>query len=147
VISGTVVGRAMVAVKEWQDCPVCGGNNDDSCDACDDMGGRLVETGEMREEDVHMIPWIIEDIAMGDRSQFVEVGEIPGNLFAVGAPDAFVSMESAGANTEIRFRVRYTGDKPEGEIFRAALIGTTIGEGGLSKRSILPICSGVEIVA
>lgn len=153
MISGTVIGRAMVAVKEWRDCPVCGNEYDEDrdyehvhCTACDDLGGELVETGEMREEDVRVVPWIIEDILIGGHEQFAQAGEVPGDMFAVGAPDAFVSLDAAQAGTEIRFRVRYTGDKPQGEIFRAALMGRTFDEHGQARMSVLSICSGVEIV-
>jgi len=154
VISGIVVGKRMVPVREFVACAACAkrgaelGEDDDTyCDACEDMGGTMVETGEQREEDVRVIPWTIEDISIGGVAQFAPGTEVPGDIFSSDMTDARVQMDTAGPGAEIRFRVRYTGDKPGGERFRAALVGRAVGEDGLPRMAVLPIDSGVEIVA
>jgi hypothetical protein len=145
VISGVVVGRHMVAVRDWIECPRCEDRGTEHCEACDDAGGTMIETGEQREENVMHVPWIIENIEIRGRSQFTSDESLPGDLFSAQSLDPAVSFDSAEPGSEIRFRVRYTGDKPGGERFIAALIGTTRDKNGLIGRAVLPIHSSVEI--
>ena len=148
IISGTVIGREMVPAKVWQPCPHCTDDEESyGCASCDYEGGRSVETGETREQDVVRIPWVLEDISINNRMQFAPGGEVPGELFSAQAIDSGLLMDTVGPGSEVRFRVRYTGDKPGGERFRAALLGRELGPDGQERRVVMPIDSGVEIVA
>lgn len=152
VIAGTVIGKRMVPETKFVTCEACDGQrndigyNDDPCEACDDVGGTTVETGQMVEQDVTVVPWLIESITIGTKGQLAQVG-VPGDLFAVGATKNVMSLDAASADQEIAIVVRYTGDNPEGEVFRGALVGTMIGEDGMQRKGILPINSGQRVVA
>jgi hypothetical protein len=96
------------------------------------------------------VSWIVEDITIGKQSQFVQDGGggIPGSMFAANAVDTALMLDAAGPGTEIKFRVRYVGDNPEGEPFYAGMIGTGIDKDGRQSRMVLPINSGgVRIVS
>jgi hypothetical protein len=149
VIAGTVIGHEMVKVKKWEACAFCKDEDDAEygCERCDYNGGRSVETDELERREIRHVPFVIEDITIGNVAQLAAGGVVPGDMFAVGAPDAMVSLDAAGAASEIRFRVRYTGDRPEGEVFTATMIGTSFDEHGRARMSVLPISSGVPIVA
>lgn len=153
VIAGTIVGKRMVSETRFVPCDACDGQRDDIgyddaiCETCDDTGGSLVETGEMVERDVTVVPWTIESMTIGKKPQFAQGGSIPGDLFSVQAVDSFVRLDAAHGGQEIEIVVRYTGDKADGEWFRGALIGTSIGADGAPSREILPISSSQKIVA
>jgi len=154
VIAGTVVGKQIVPDTRFEPCAACeerwaarGDDDDAYCEACDDLGGRVVETGEMVERDVTRVPWSIEDISIGDASQLATSGAIPGDLFAATALDNYMMLDAAREGQPIRIVVRYTGDDPGGEMFHAALIGTVIGDDGVPRKEILSVRSERRIVA
>lgn len=155
VIAGTVVGRRRVPETRFVPCVVCAERNGDKrenddgyCGACADLGGKLVETGKMVERDVTVVPWSIESLTIGSKPQLAQSAAVPGDLFSAGAiPGNMFSAEGAAAGQEIEIVVRYTGDKPEGEVFHGMLIGTSIGDDGVPRRAILPISSSQKIVA
>jgi hypothetical protein len=68
--------------------------------------------------------WIINDIKIGNRSQFVQSGDVPGDLFAVNAIDTFVRFETAQTAMDIVIVVTYIGLNESGAPFFAALVGT-----------------------
>jgi len=153
VIAGTVVGTRMVPETTYVPCAACekrwaelGTDDDTYCETCDDLGGRVVETGTMVEKPVTAVPWSIEEITIGDKAQITQGTAIPGDLFSATAVDSAMLLDTAGEGKAIRIVVRYTGDKPGGEEFRGALIGTSIDAAGLRTRSVLPISSGRLIV-
>jgi len=152
VIAGTVVGTRMVPAKKFVPCKACDGVDVEDtedlyyCDTCDGSGGYSVETGEMVEQKVTVMPWTIESITIGKRSQLAHgAGSIPGDLFSATAVDSFVNLDTAAEGQEIEIVVRYTGDKPEGEVFNGALIGTALGDDGTPRKSILPISSSQRV--
>lgn len=157
MIAGTVVGKEMVPETKFVPCTACEtrwaehGNDDDDndtyCETCDDLGGKVVETGELVERNVMRVPWSIEDITIGDRGQLAQSGAIPGDMFSASAIDNYMSLDATQEGQPIRIVVRYTGDVPDGELFHAALIGTTIGDDGVPRRTILPVRSERKIVA
>lgn len=156
VIAGTVIGKRMVPETKFVTCEACDGHEDYGyeydygepyCEVCNDIGGTMVETGALVERDVTIVPWLIENISIGTRSQLAQAGAIPGDLFRADSVENFMSLDAAGAGQEIEIIVRYTGDKPDGEVFRGALVGTSIGEDGMPRQSILPINSSQKIVA
>ena len=65
----------------------------------------------------------IVDILIGNRSQFAQPGQIPGDLFASSAIDSFISFETCQTAMDIEIRVRYVGPKSEGETFEAKMVG------------------------
>lgn len=85
--------------------------------------------------------WMIDDVKIGDEAQFVE-GGIPGDFFSATAVDTAVNFSAAIPGCEIQLRVRYVGDKPEGEPFYAAMIGRGLDGQGRACRVALPINSG-----
>jgi hypothetical protein len=148
VITGTVVGKRMVPETKFVTCTACDGRDADDryCEACSDLGGTLVETGELVERDVTVVPWSIESFTIGDSSQFGS-GAVPGAMFSTDMANNSLMLGTASEGKEIRIVVRYTGDKPDGEVFRGALIGVTTGTDGKSRSAILPISSNQKIVA
>lgn len=88
--------------------------------------------------------FVIEDIRIGNASQFGSGGGISAAMFSAGVFDSDLRLDAATVGTEIRFRVRYVGKDPRGARFTAALMGRSLdGPGQL----VLPIDSGVRIVA
>ena len=93
--------------------------------------------------------FIIENITIGKEAQFVGPG-IPAECFAPDAMDNAMNMVAVGPGMPIKFRVRYVGNKPEGEQFMAALLGRHADsglDGRPARRMVLPISSGHRIVA
>ena len=68
--------------------------------------------------------WIVNDLKIGNRSQFVQSGDVPGDLFAVNAIDTFVRFETAQTAMDIVVVVTYIGLNESGCPFFAAMIGT-----------------------
>lgn len=148
IIVGKVVGKEMVPDRIWRTCEKCVERDEleDGCEECNWEGGRMVETGEMRERNIYHVPWVLEDIQIGKKSQMVGEGGIPGDLFSFEAVDTNMMLDACGLGTEIRFRVRYTGDEIGGEQFRASLIGRTVDGEGSERMAVLPINSGCNII-
>lgn len=88
--------------------------------------------------------FVIEDIRIGQASQFVGAGGLSAQLFASDAINPPLHLDAAMPGIDIRFRVRYVGDDPRGARFTAALIGTGVDGRG---RLVLPIDSGCAIVS
>jgi hypothetical protein len=68
--------------------------------------------------------WIINDIRIGNRSQFAQSGDIPADMFRSSSIDSFVSFETAQIAMDVVLVVTYVGANPEGEVFYASMIGT-----------------------
>jgi hypothetical protein len=68
--------------------------------------------------------WIVNDIRIGNRSQFVQSGDIPGDMFAVNAIDPFVGFETAGPAMDIVLIVTYIGLQEGGCPFFATMVGS-----------------------
>lgn len=88
--------------------------------------------------------FVIEDIRIGQASQFVGAGGLSAQLFSSDAINPPLHLDAAMPGIDIRFRVRYVGDDPRGARFTAALIGTGVDGRG---RLVLPIDSGCAIVS
>lgn len=69
--------------------------------------------------------WVVQDIRIGTRSQLAQAGELPGEMFATGAIDAYVSFETAQISMDVTIIVRYVGTVEAGVPFFASMIGTT----------------------
>ena len=67
--------------------------------------------------------WIIHDLRVDDRTQFVQPGDLPGDMFSVSAIDSFVKIEPCPTGRAIELDVTYIGLNPS-EPFVARLEGT-----------------------
>jgi hypothetical protein len=70
--------------------------------------------------------WIVNGLRIDGRSQFVQSGDIPGDMFSTNAIDAFVKLEPCKAGTAIEIDVTYIGLNEPGAIFAARLEGTVL---------------------
>ena len=68
--------------------------------------------------------WIVNDIKIGNRSQFVQSGDVPGDLFATNAIDTFVRFEAAQTAMDVVVVVTYIGLNESGAPFFGAMVGT-----------------------
>jgi hypothetical protein len=68
--------------------------------------------------------WVINDIMIGNRSQFAQAGDIPADMFRSSAIDNFVTFETAQTAMDVKFVVTYIGPNHKGERFYASMIGT-----------------------
>ena len=68
--------------------------------------------------------WIVNDIKIGNQSQFVQSGDVPGDLFATNAIDTFVRFESAQTAMDVVVVVTYIGLNESGAPFFGAMVGT-----------------------
>lgn len=70
--------------------------------------------------------WIVQDLRINGRSQFVHPGNIPGDLFSTTAIDTFVKLEACEAGSAIEVDVIYIGLNERGAIFAARFEGTVL---------------------
>jgi hypothetical protein len=68
--------------------------------------------------------WIVNDIKIGNRSQFVQSGDVPGDLFATNAIDTFVRFEAAQTAMDVVVVTTYIGLNESGCPFFGAMVGT-----------------------
>ena len=68
--------------------------------------------------------WIVNDIKIGNRSQFSQSGDVPGNMFATNVIDSFVSFETARVAMDVAVIVTYVGTLESGSPFFASMVGT-----------------------
>ena len=69
--------------------------------------------------------WLVNDLRIGGRTQFVQPGDIPGDMFELNAIDSFVTLEECAAGEEIEIDVTYIGVAPRA-IFNGRLEGTVV---------------------
>jgi hypothetical protein len=67
--------------------------------------------------------WIVNDIKIAGKSQFLQPGDIPGDMFATNAVDSFIRFEVAYAAMEVELVVTYIGTNVEGCPVVAAITG------------------------
>ena len=68
--------------------------------------------------------WIVNDVKIGNRSQFVQSGDVPGDLFATNAIDTFVRFDTAQTAMDVVVVVTYIGMNESGCPFFGAMVGT-----------------------
>ena len=68
--------------------------------------------------------WIVNDIKIGNVSQFVQSGDVPGDMFATNAIDTFVRFASAQTAMDVVVVVTYIGLNESGCPFFGAMVGT-----------------------
>ena len=67
--------------------------------------------------------WVINDITIGNRSQFAQAGPLPGDMFSNVAIDSFVTFETAQTAMDITMIVTYNAAEGS-SVFYGAIIGT-----------------------
>lgn len=67
--------------------------------------------------------WIINDLKIGNRSQFSQSGDVPGAMFAANAIDGYMSFETARVAMDIAVIVTYVGPVESGAPFFGAMVG------------------------
>ena len=70
--------------------------------------------------------WIVNDVRIGNRSQFSHSGDVPGDLFAAATIDSFVSFEMVQVAMDLVVTVTYVGGDPAGAPFVAAMLGEMV---------------------
>jgi hypothetical protein len=68
--------------------------------------------------------WIVHDLRVDGRTQFVQSGDLPGDMFSSSAIDSFFSIENCPAGSAIEIDVSYIGLNEKGCPFVARLEGT-----------------------
>jgi hypothetical protein len=68
--------------------------------------------------------WIVNDLKIGNQSQFVQSGDVPGDSFAVNAIDAFVSFQTAQTAMDVVVVITYIGMNESGVPFYSTMLGT-----------------------
>lgn len=68
--------------------------------------------------------WIVNDIKIGNQSQFVQSGDVPGDMFATNTIDAFVSFRTAQTAMDVVVVCTYIGMNESGVPFYASMLGT-----------------------
>jgi hypothetical protein len=72
--------------------------------------------------------WMIHDLKVGDRSQFAsnKRGPTPGTDFGPGGVLEHLRLETAQTAMNISIIVEYTGSDPQGAVFEATMVGTSL---------------------
>lgn len=71
--------------------------------------------------------WVVHDIKIGNRSQFAgKRGPAPGTEFGPGGICEHLRLETCQTAMDLVIEVEYVGPEPDGEIFEATIVGTTI---------------------
>ena len=68
--------------------------------------------------------WIVNDFKIGNRSQFAQSGDVPGDMFATNAIDGFVSFETVQTAMDVALVVTYIGLNESGCPFFGSIVGT-----------------------
>jgi hypothetical protein len=68
--------------------------------------------------------WIVNDIKIGNVSQFVQSGDVPGDMFATNAVNTFVRFSPAQTAMDVVVVVTYIGLNESGCPFFGAMVGT-----------------------
>lgn len=68
--------------------------------------------------------WVVNDVKVGNRSQFAQSGDVPGEMFAATTIDGFVSMETVQTAMDFVMVVTYVGQVQEGAPFVCGVLGT-----------------------
>lgn len=68
--------------------------------------------------------WIINDVKVGNRSQFSQSGDVPGEMFAATTIDSFVSFETVQTAMDFVVLVTFVGASESGAPFVCGVLGT-----------------------
>ena len=69
--------------------------------------------------------WVVHDIKIGNRSQFVgKRGPAPGTEFGPGGICEHLRLETCQTAMDLAIEVEYIGPEPDGEVFEGTIVGT-----------------------
>jgi hypothetical protein len=68
--------------------------------------------------------WIVNDVKVGNKSQFSQSGDVPGDLFAATTIDSYVSFATVQTAMDFVMLVTYVGTNESGAPFYCAVLGT-----------------------
>lgn len=68
--------------------------------------------------------WIVNDIKVGNKSQFSQSGDVPGDMFASTTIDSFVSFATVQTAMDFVMLVTYVGANESGAPFYCSVLGT-----------------------
>jgi len=60
--------------------------------------------------------WLLNDISIGNRSQYVQAGSLPGDIFQSTAIDSYVTFETAQTAMDVTMSVTYNGTGTTSEV-------------------------------
>jgi hypothetical protein len=70
--------------------------------------------------------WIVNDIKIHGVSQFVQSGDVPGEMFAATTFESFVRLDVVEVARDIEILVTYIGTPAEGAPFICGILGTAV---------------------
>jgi hypothetical protein len=73
--------------------------------------------------------WLIQDISIGNKSQFAQAGAIPGDIFANLSIDSFVSFDTVQTAMDVTVTVSYVGTSESAVSFFGGMLGTSAVHG------------------
>lgn len=76
----------------------------------------------------HPEHWIVNDVKIGNISQFAQSGDVPGEMFSSGAIDCFLRMGPVGMTQGFTVVATYIGPEPDGEPFVCGVLGTALSD-------------------
>lgn len=71
--------------------------------------------------------WVVNDIRIGNRHQFAQSGDVPGDLFGPDAVVGALSFETAQRGQPFVIIATYIGKNPEGAAFKCTVHGVAFG--------------------
>jgi hypothetical protein len=67
--------------------------------------------------------WVVNDVRIAGKSQFLQSGDVPGDMFATEAVKSFVSFDVVIAGVDVELVVTYIGTNEKGCPFYGAITG------------------------
>ncbi len=68
--------------------------------------------------------WVVNDVKVGNRSQFAQSGDVPGEMYAATTIDGHLSMETVQTSMDFVIVVTFVGDAENGAPFVCGVLGT-----------------------
>jgi hypothetical protein len=89
--------------------------------------------------------WVVNDIVIDEQSQFLQSGDVPGDMFSAEAQGCGIRLGVAPVGSNVQVLVTYIGDGPRE--FSCMALGTPIHDDHLIEppRLILPMSSGINV--
>lgn len=90
------------------------------------------QTMSFRPEDIAIhgdrSRWVVHDILVGNRSQFVSraIPPAPGTEFGPGGILEHMRLDTCQTAMDLRLVVEYVGPEEDGEVFEATVVGTSV---------------------
>jgi len=69
--------------------------------------------------------WDVQDISIGNKSQFAQAGAIPGDIFSNLSIDSFVHFDTVKPGMDVCIGVTYRGSVKDGVVFSGGMLGTS----------------------